>query len=298
MFQYKLTICLDGTPVSGIAPYHPRMALASDSPTAGSLDQVALRFPCRLGRDPAGMPSGPEYIPCLRANYDNTQGTGWSVPCPKSGRTINALSMNEEALCYEAILDPEVLDLRDQYPILDRHRLRRYLEDPSLRIPRSLVPSFDLVLTRIDPSRPMGIKYQAISVKPLSDLGSPEVQRRFDREEHFCEAFGWEWRVFTDRERVDQRTHTARQIVRRLKDRDIESLRLRSLEIAPLIQRYAHEQRTLLEVSQLAAKSAKGLTPSGMLDLIAAAAIYGFIRLDLNRPLRKNSPLVLSGDSR
>lgn len=253
-----------------------------------------MRFPCRLGRDPLGIPSGPRYTPCLRANYDNKFGTGWSIPCPKSGRKINALSMNEKALFYDSILDPEVLDLRDQYPLLDRQRLRRYLENPGLRIPRSLVPTFDLVQTRINPNRPAGIGYLAINVSPVSELGVRV--KRFDREERFCEALEWEWRIFTDRERVDQRSQTASEIVHRLKNLDVEDLRQPALDLAPSIRRHARPDRTLREVSQLVAKNRPDLSPQKILDLIAVAAIYGFLPLDLNRPLRKCSPLYLCGD--
>lgn len=263
--------------------------------TTDGLTKIVLEFPCRLGRDPLGMPTGPDYVASLRAGYDNTQGSAWNVFSPKSGRTLHCLSSLEAGACLDAILDPQVLDVREQYPMLDPSKLHRYREDPALPIPRSRVPTFDVVTTRLDPDAASGVGYQAGYVKYVHELGQPKVGRRIDRDLAFCQPLNWAFRVFTEREYSDQRAKNARAIVRRLRTQDINGLRNAALDIAPVIRHYADGQRTLEHVITLAAaKTNKKLTPLIVLDLVAAGVLFGYLRIDLDRKLWKCCPLVLS----
>ena len=165
-----------------------------------------LTFPCRLPPDPRGFPHGRDYPRFLRATYDNKQGTGWNIPSLKTGRVLDALSTNEWHLFIRALVDPKVLDAREQYPMHDLVRLAPYLADPTRRIPKSLVPTIDLLLTIQDPTSDCGYRFEAVCVKPWEQLGEPDVQRRIDREQSFCNKLGWKWTLFTEREIVRARS--------------------------------------------------------------------------------------------
>ena len=250
-----------------------------------------LTFPCRLGADPLGIPSGPDFARFLRAAYDNTGSTAWNVPCPKAGRTLDALSSLEQGAIYDAILDPRVLDVRPQYPMADFQRLEAYVKDPSLRIPRTKVPTMDLLLTVLDSTKEQGFWYEAISVKPLEELSDPAVQRRFQRDQKFCDDQGWPWYLYTEREFSEQRIKSSRYLVRRVVEKDLQGMRTAAQAAATVISRFS-DGRNLRCVAAAMSRSL-ATTRTRALDLIAAAALFGFISIDLERAYDLSSPLVL-----
>lgn len=264
---------------------------AMRSEAIGTLDQQTLRFPCLMKEDPLGIPCGPAYPVFLRAAYDNTRGTAWVAHCAKSGTSLHALSTLERAAFYEAIIDPSVIDARPQYPMVDAKRLAKYLADPSLRIPRSLVPTMDLVLTRLDRSASPPIRFEAVSIKYLEELANPAVQRRIDRDQVFCQRVGWHWKLFTELEYSEQRLESSRRIAQRTVDLSLESIRPDALSAATRITKFA-DGRTLGEVAAALAR-AKSVSRNRAMDLIAAAVMHGFIAVDLNKPYDLDMPLVL-----
>ena len=260
----------------------------------GTEDQPTLRFPCLMKKDPLGIPCGPAYPVFLRAAYDNTRGTAWVAHCAKSGTSLHALSTLERAAFYEAIIDPSVIDARPQYPMVDAKRLEKYLADPTLRIPRSLVPSMDLVLTRLDRKASPQIRFEAVSIKYSEELADAAVQRRIDRDQVFCQRVGWNWKLFTELEYSEQRLESSRRIAKRTNDLNLESVRPDALSAAPRIAKFA-DGRTLNEVAAALARS-QSVSRSRAMDLIAAAAMHGFIAVSLNKPYDLDMPLVLIAD--
>jgi hypothetical protein len=250
-----------------------------------------------MKEDPLGIPCGPAYPVFLRAAYDNTRGTAWVAWCAKSGTSLHALSTLERAAMYEAIIDPSVIDVRPQYPMVDAKRLAKYLADPTLRIPRSLVPTMDLVLTRIDRNASSQIRFEAVSIKYVAELADVAVQRRIDRDQVFCQRVGWHWRLFTELEYVEERRKSSRRIAKRTDDLNLESVRPYALSAAPRITKFA-DGRTLNDVAAALARS-QSVSRSRAMDLIAAAVMHGFIAVDLNKPYDLNMPLfVMEGQPR
>jgi len=271
-------------PASPATPAMRREALVSD-------DQPILRFPCLMKEDPLGIPCGPAYPVSLRSAYDNTEGTAWVANCAKSGTSLHTLSTLERAVIYEAIIDPSVIDVRAQYPMFDAKRLVKYLADPTLRIPRSLVPFVDLVVTKIDRNASPQIRFEAISVKYLAELADAAVQRRIDRDQAFCQRVGWNWRLFTELEYSEQRLESSRRIATRTNELNLESVRLDALAAAPRISKFS-DGRILNDVAAALARSLS-VSRGRAMDLIAAAVMHGFIAVDLNRPYDLDMPLVL-----
>lgn len=251
-----------------------------------------LTFPCVLPRDPLGIPSGPAYQPLLRAGRDNQGSTGWNSPGLKSGRPTEALSTLERAALYLFELDPEVLDIREQFPMVSGDRLRELVADQEKRIPRAQVPTLDIVLTRSAPSHPHGIAYHAVSIKPMHELSSLPVQRRIGREIAFCKAHQWRYSLMTERQIAMARAATARTLCRVVVDCDLNAMRASALHVAKMVK--AHPPRGSLETTLVWLARRLGLSTNAAKELVVAAALFGFLRIDLNRHFAPRSPLILA----
>lgn len=254
-------------------------------------EELRLKFPCRLGPDVRGIASGPDYPRFLRAGYDNNKGTGWVVDSPKSGRMMDALSGIERAAMYMALIDPQVLDIREQYPAYDVNRLAKYLEDPARRIPRSIVPNLDLLLTRLDSRAPGGFSYEAVFVKGSLKLGNIEVQDRIDREIDFCDGLGWSWSLFTEKHAAMRGLQASREICLMAKHIDLDSIRGECEDAAPRIVARA-DGRSLRAVVGSLARSLR-IEPARASGLIAGAALHGFLTVDVTKPIENGFPLCV-----
>lgn len=256
-----------------------------------------LQFPCRLPPDARGIPCGRNYPRFLRAGRDNTYGTATNIPAKnlQPGRVLDALSTLEQHAIYSKLIDPSVLDVREQYPMYDPERIRKYLDDPSKRIPRSLVPSLDIVVTRQSSSSSTGYTFEAICVKEFEELGKEEIQRRLIREQEFCASLNWSWTLFTRREVDEQQTKSARSVCMMARDADLMGLKDYALKIAPLILQKAGK----VSLRRLKTLVAKAVEPDQLRadELIAAAILFGFVKLDLDAPFDNDSPIHLTAEA-
>lgn len=252
-----------------------------------------LTFPCRLEPDPFGFLSGASYVPTLRVGRSGAFGTGFMPWSAKSGRSLHTLSSVERRFSFEAIVDPDVLDIREQYPLIDSARLQKYLDDPSLRFPRNMVPTADFVLTlrsRDDDT----LAYRVICVKRFVDLGKADVQRRLEREREFCDERGWDWRLFTDREISAMRWQTARAISQICAHEDLDALRAEALLRVALVRKHA-DGRSFRDLKRSVARSLQ-VSETRVGTLVAAMAMHGFIAFDLESVLSESQPLNLLDD--
>lgn len=253
-----------------------------------------LQFPCRLPPDPRGIPCGRNYPRFLRAGRDNILGTATNIPARhlQPGRVLDALSGLEGHAIYSKLIDPSVLDVREQYPMYDPARIRRYLDDPTKKIPRSLVPSLDIVVTRQDASSPCGYRFEAICVKEFKELGKRDIQRRLIREEEFCASLDWSWTLFTRREVIARRTESARSVCMMAREADLMSLREHALKITPIVVQQAGKV-SLRRLKVLVAKAVEDDRLRAD-ELIAATILFGFVHLDLDAPFNNDSPIHIA----
>lgn len=244
-----------------------------------------------MGPDERGMESGRNYPRILRAGYDNDRGTAWNYHSVKSGRTIDALSMLERAAGYKALIDPTVLDLREQYPAYDIARMGKYLDDLTRRIPRSQVPTFDLLLTRKDSQAERGYSYEAVFIKYYDDLASAAVQRRMEREQRFCDALNWRWTLCTEQDVPEARVESARILCLLANSLSLDAVRHQCLTAVPKL--LARVDGRPLKAIRTSLGRALGIAPDQVGPLIAAMALHGFIEVDLDQPFEESSPLCL-----
>ena len=250
-----------------------------------------LRFPCRLGPDNRGIPSGAAYPRLARAGWDNQRGTAFTVVSSKSGRVLDAMNGLVKRCVYRALVDPSVLDIRDNYPAFDVDRIKAHYATEKGRIPTRLVPTLSLVLTQADPAAPQGVVYRALRVVPFESLTTSTTQQTIDTDQRFCDEQGWRWSLVTEREVPVGVARTARAISVIGDKLNLDGLRSQAEQVAPMVQRRA-DGRSLKSLSASIAKTL-GTSPQDVINLIAAMAMHGFIKLDLGSTFDRRSPLVL-----
>jgi len=149
----------------------------------------------RQGR---GRGEGKDYKPWLKVSDVPSRGRCHRPFCPKTGREHHLLSDNEYYAFLVQWWDDDVIDIREQYPLLDRREtmeiaaLRgiRHPTDPSSRA--VLVITTDLLATVTAPS---GIGHRAFAVKEANDLNGHRTLEKLEIERTFWARRNIPWSI-------------------------------------------------------------------------------------------------------
>lgn len=148
-----------------------------------------------------GLGFGEYYLPWLRVRDVPSKGTSENVFGIKLQRRLHLLSGLEST--YFSLLEREadVIDVREQFPILDlkgtlelcaQHQVRH------TRLGRFPEPfTIDFLITR---QTPAGLRYEARSIKTPEDAEKPEVQARLRIEYEWCLANGISWALVSTKD--------------------------------------------------------------------------------------------------
>ena len=148
-----------------------------------------------------GLGSGKEYLPWLNARTAKTSGISSQTLGIRTDRHHHGLSSHEKNFLYIAEFDANVIDIREQFPLLPLDLAIRIAEELGIKYP--IVPhtnqpnviTTDYVLTIRNGA---SIEYMAVSVKPKSGF---KTKRDFEKQE--IERVWWEllevrWRIYLD----------------------------------------------------------------------------------------------------
>lgn len=150
-----------------------------------------------------GIGQGPEYKPWLRIQDVKSNGVRSLIYGRKTHREHHMMSLIESELFYLAEFSNNVIDIREQFPLLPlayTQKIAKLLGVEHPRHPKTKEPiimTTDQLLT-IDSSE--GIKYHAISVKPEGDSGNLRVLEKIDIERVCWELLGVKFSYFTGNE--------------------------------------------------------------------------------------------------
>lgn len=250
---------------------------------------TATKFPYVLPPDSRGVPSGPKYQPFLHAGRGHNKSTGYNTSfVPKFGRALDCLSTIERNLALSILLNPKLLDFREQYPECDLCRVKELLEAGE-KIPKNAMPTLDGVATFGKLDADAEFSYIGFSVKPSRDLINKAAVRTLLRDKLFCEELGWGWQLVTER--------------------DIDHLAVKN---ATLVLSFANEHKESpddaerLGIDLLTARPAKNLDstlrlaakrteidPNKVYALFAHVVLIGTLQLDHRYPLALRKPLKL-----
>jgi len=137
-----------------------------------------------------GLGVGKEYLPWLDARKTRTRGVSSQTLGIKTERHHHGLSTHEDNFLYIAEFDSNIIDIREQFPLLPLDLAIRIAEELDIKYPvvpytnQPIIVTTDYLLTyRKDSS----IEYMAISVKPTGGL---KTKRDFEKQE--IERVWWE----------------------------------------------------------------------------------------------------------
>ncbi|MGF9763998.1 TnsA endonuclease N-terminal domain-containing protein [Microvirga sp. 0TCS3.31] len=145
-----------------------------------------------------GQGEGRDYKPWLKVSDVPSQGRCHRPFCLKTGREHHLLSDNE----YYAFLiqwwADDVVDIREQYPLLDRRETMeiaalhgvRHPVDPSSQA--VLVITTDLLTTN---NTPDGTRLVAFAVKQVEDLSNRRTLEKLEIERHFWARRNVPWSI-------------------------------------------------------------------------------------------------------
>lgn len=150
-----------------------------------------------------GLNSGADYIPWIKKHDFGSKGTAKELFGIKIQRAHHLLSQLEYYVFLNFEFDRDVIDIREQFPLLDRDLVVRIAKEIGCRVPKYpktrtvYVMTTDFLLTL---KTPEGLKLVAIAVKPSSQLTQKRVCELLEIERRYWQKFGVDWSVVTERE--------------------------------------------------------------------------------------------------
>ena len=146
-----------------------------------------------------GCGNGPGYTPWIRVQDFASRGTISRVKGRKSGRVHHLMSNNELAYFYILDWSDNVLDIREQYPLMTVESVMRIAERAGVRYPRDNVSGYPYVMTcDFLVTTTNGLK--ARTVKMTSELSNARVLEKLEIERRYWAGRGIDWKIVTENE--------------------------------------------------------------------------------------------------
>ena len=150
----------------------------------------------RYLKEGRGQGTGPAYKPWIYIHDFPSRGISARVQGRTTGRIHHLLSRNEEFYFFILDADPEVKDIREQFPL----RLSETMEiSRKLNIKHPWKGSFPFVMTTdFLVTRSDGL--HARTVKCSDELDNPRVVEKFMIEHAYWSSKGIEWKIVTEKQ--------------------------------------------------------------------------------------------------
>lgn len=148
-----------------------------------------------------GQGTGPNYLPWIFIYSISSHGLSSRIPGWTTGRLHHLLSQHERRFFYWMDWLLDVVDIREQFPLLPLSDsvaiARKYdLPHPSdQQTGEPVVMTSDFRLTEIRGTRKVDV---IRSIKPANKLGSIRTVKRLELERLFWQEKGVEWALVTD----------------------------------------------------------------------------------------------------
>jgi TnsA endonuclease N terminal/TnsA endonuclease C terminal len=141
------------------------------------------------------------YQPYLRVSDVPSNGTSSIITGWKHGREHHLLSRNERNYFYCLEWSDDVLEIREQFPLVPLESTFRLAQSLGLRHPGvrgelTLMTTDFLILVRSG----NGAKWIARTIKPEAKLMSSRVLQKFEIERRFFAERGIDWGIVTDKD--------------------------------------------------------------------------------------------------
>ena len=153
----------------------------------------------RYIREGRGQGVGLEYKPWLTVRDFPSLGMVSRVKGQITGRVYHLMSSLETSLFYLLDWSENVLDIREQYPLLEIGKAIEIAERAKIRYPYDAKSGFPYVMTCDFYVETANIA-TAISVKPSSELTKMRVREKLEIERRYWASKGVRWELVTEHE--------------------------------------------------------------------------------------------------
>lgn len=148
-----------------------------------------------------GQGTGASYIPWHKVQDFNSSGVTSRGPGWKTGREHQLFSDHETNYFYNLEWEDSVIDIREQYPLLDLELAMKIAENIGVKYPNK--QGFPWVLTTdflIDVNVNGNQFTIARTVKPSGELEKRRVLEKFEIERRYWQIKGIDWAIVTEME--------------------------------------------------------------------------------------------------
>jgi hypothetical protein len=149
----------------------------------------------------AGTGEGVSYVPWYTVRDGGRIGhkiRPWGFV---TGRTHQLLSNLELRVFIALDSDPDIIDIREQFPLSNIDETRWIANQLDVKHPawrgEDIVMTTDFLITR---RVGLSVKHEAIDVKPSTELKKYRVLNKLDIARHYWEARGIPWTIMTERD--------------------------------------------------------------------------------------------------
>lgn len=154
-------------------------------------------------REGRGRGDGPGYTPWIRIQDFASKGVVSRVKGRTTGRVHHLMSNNELAYFYLLDWSDNVLDIREQYPLLDLNCAINAAAQAGINYPTDRVSGYPYVMT-CDFLITTTQGFKARTVKLSSELTNPRTIEKLEVERRYWNCQGIEWKLVTENE-IDYR---------------------------------------------------------------------------------------------
>ncbi|MCL2427197.1 MAG: TnsA endonuclease N-terminal domain-containing protein [Oscillospiraceae bacterium] len=146
-----------------------------------------------------GQGEGQKYQPWIVIQDFSSKGMSSRIYSYKTNRVHHFLSRNELSFFYLLEWSDNVLDIREQYPLLDMELAMELALKASIRYPRDSNSGFPYVLT-CDFMISTVNGYKARTIKNSSELSKKRTLEKLEIERRYWDALGIDWKIVTEHE--------------------------------------------------------------------------------------------------
>jgi len=182
-----------------------------------------------------GQGEGPAYLPWISIQSFSSQGMSSRVFSHKTNRVHHLLSRNELRFFYLLEWSEKVLDIREQYPLLDLELATEVAHNAGIKYPRDNISGFPYVLT-CDFMITTESGFKARTIKCASELNNQRTLEKLEIERRYWDALDIDWQVVTEhgidfeKAKHIEWLHTSAKLPERLADRRYREAVLNSIE--------------------------------------------------------------------
>ena len=150
----------------------------------------------RYLKEGRGQGTGADYKPWIYIHDFPSRGVSARIPGRTTGRIHHLLSRQEEYYFYILDADPDVLDIREQFPL----RLTETMEIARrLNVKHPWKGDFPFVMTTdFLVTRPDGL--HARPIKCSDELDNPRIVEKFSIEQVYWAARSIDWKIVTEKQ--------------------------------------------------------------------------------------------------